>query len=209
MEIELRPLWVPLVPTPYGVNALCLELCNAFPDQALGFEGLVQWSVGAGATSPKDAKALLSRSKRDAAITAEAFGRASRVRDAIFRVFSAQAAQSVPDSGNLKTIESGLSAAFEHFRFEPSGTPCLWRWDDCGEDLESPLWSCLLSAAELLTSPLASRVRQCDGEDCEWLFLDLSHGRTRRWCDMQTCGNRAKARRYHSKKTSAPKATDA
>lgn len=59
----------------------------------------------------------------------------------------------------------------------------------------------LLSAAELLTSPLGSRVRECDSETCEWLFLDLSHGRTRRWCDMQTCGNRAKAKRYHTRKT--------
>lgn len=28
---------------------------------------------------------------------------------------------------------------------------------------------------------------------CSWLFLDVGRGKRRRWCDMSTCGNRAKA----------------
>jgi len=36
----------------------------------------------------------------------------------------------------------------------------------------------------------------CASNTCRWLFLDTSKNRTRRWCDMKICGNRAKARRY-------------
>src|ERR671930_579256 len=54
------------------------------------------------------------------------------------------------------------------------------------------------SAAELLTSGPLERVRECPGDDtCGWLFLDTSRNGSRRWCDMRTCGNRAKARRYY------------
>ena len=39
----------------------------------------------------------------------------------------------------------------------------------------------------------------CDGDGCAWLFIDTSKNRTRRWCDMAICGNRAKARRHYAK----------
>jgi predicted RNA-binding Zn ribbon-like protein len=29
--------------------------------------------------------------------------------------------------------------------------------------------------------------------------LDLSRGKTRRWCSMDDCGNRAKARRHYAR----------
>jgi predicted RNA-binding Zn ribbon-like protein len=47
-----------------------------------------------------------------------------------------------------------------------------------------------LAAAQLLTSPEAATVSACPGRDCGWLFLDR-RGR-RRWCSMDSCGNRAK-----------------
>jgi predicted RNA-binding Zn ribbon-like protein len=31
------------------------------------------------------------------------------------------------------------------------------------------------------------------------MFLDLSRNHSRRWCDMTSCGNRAKARRYYTR----------
>ena len=36
-------------------------------------------------------------------------------------------------------------------------------------------------------------------EGCSWLFLDMSKNRSRRWCDMKVCGNRAKARRFSAR----------
>ena len=41
------------------------------------------------------------------------------------------------------------------------------------------------------------RVKMCEGSNCGWLFVDESRGRNRRWCRMETCGNRAKARRHY------------
>jgi predicted RNA-binding Zn ribbon-like protein len=59
--------------------------------------------------------------------------------------------------------------------------------------------SVVRSIPRLLTSPEAGRVRQCESETCAWLFLDQSRSRSRRWCDMKVCGDRAKARRHYER----------
>ena len=54
------------------------------------------------------------------------------------------------------------------------------------------------------------RMRICDNETCRWLFYDESRAGRRRWCEMSSCGNRAKAARHRArlKALEAP-ATDA
>nr|WP_299505359.1 CGNR zinc finger domain-containing protein [uncultured Rhizobium sp.] len=59
------------------------------------------------------------------------------------------------------------------------------------------------SALRLLGEPAAERMKICG--NCGWLFLDRSKNKSRYWCDMAVCGNRAKAsRHYHRKKDAAP-----
>jgi predicted RNA-binding Zn ribbon-like protein len=43
------------------------------------------------------------------------------------------------------------------------------------------------------------RMKACPAEDCEWAFYDWSKNRSGTWCDMATCGNRAKARNYRGR----------
>jgi predicted RNA-binding Zn ribbon-like protein len=43
-------------------------------------------------------------------------------------------------------------------------------------------------------------VRRCDNPACVLLFLDTSKSRRRRWCDMTTCGNRAKAATHYARR---------
>jgi len=69
--------------------------------------------------------------------------------------------------------------------------------------LERINWLIVRSAADLLTSDKLHDVRACSAEDCRWLFLDISKNHSRRWCDMETCGNQAKARRHYRRKKSA------
>jgi predicted RNA-binding Zn ribbon-like protein len=52
--------------------------------------------------------------------------------------------------------------------------------------------------AALITSPLASRIRECGHEDCWLLFVDESRAGRRRWCSMETCGARTKMARYRT-----------
>ncbi|TMF35809.1 MAG: hypothetical protein E6I26_09495 [Chloroflexi bacterium] len=43
------------------------------------------------------------------------------------------------------------------------------------------------------------RIRICANDTCQWLFYDESRTGQRRWCNMATCGNRAKARRHRER----------
>lgn len=54
------------------------------------------------------------------------------------------------------------------------------------------------SALRLLALPEPERLKICG--HCGWLFLDRSKNRSRFWCDMAVCGNRAKAARHYKRK---------
>jgi predicted RNA-binding Zn ribbon-like protein len=66
-----------------------------------------------------------------------------------------------------------------------------------------PLGEALALLADALADALGdgdtSRFRICANDACRWVFEDTSRGGRRRWCDMQSCGNRAKVRRFRSR----------
>ena len=43
------------------------------------------------------------------------------------------------------------------------------------------------------------RMKACAADTCRWAFYDQSRNRSRQWCDMAVCGNRAKARNYRKR----------
>jgi predicted RNA-binding Zn ribbon-like protein len=65
------------------------------------------------------------------------------------------------------------------------------------------------SAAEALILDELSRVRRCADGRCARVFYDATKNGRRRWCDMATCGNRAKAARHRRKTGTREAGTDA
>ena len=96
-----------------------------------------------------------------------------------------------PSSGLAPRPSSGLA---------PLGDGFAWDWHEADGALELPIWIVARSASTLLVSQGLRRVRECAGEKCDWLFLDASRNRSRRWCDMAACGNRAKAQRNYARR---------
>ncbi|MFI7246204.1 CGNR zinc finger domain-containing protein [Streptomyces qinglanensis] len=56
---------------------------------------------------------------------------------------------------------------------------------------------------ELTLTGEAARLKRCSEHTCAWVFWDASKNRSRRWCSMRVCGNRAKARRHSAKQAGA------
>ncbi|MFS2176427.1 CGNR zinc finger domain-containing protein [Rhizobium pisi] len=54
------------------------------------------------------------------------------------------------------------------------------------------------SVLRLIAMPDPERMKICG--NCGWLFIDRSKNRSRAWCDMAVCGNRAKANRHYRRK---------
>ena len=110
-----------------------------------------------------------------------------------------------PAARDVRLLNAFLVAALRHRRLEyRRGTTFFWSWTD-GErnPFDSLSWPIVLAAAELLASDSRTQIHECADEGCGWLFLDTSRNRRRRWCTMESCGNRAKARRFYQRSREA------
>ena len=58
-------------------------------------------------------------------------------------------------------------------------------------------------AIELLGGADGANLKACEATPCSRLYLDGSRRRSRRWCDMRMCGNRAKASAYRQRTAGA------
>jgi predicted RNA-binding Zn ribbon-like protein len=187
-------------------GSLCLDFCNTVGgkrgviarENLHGYPEFMSWVEQAGlATGPGIERLGRLESKRpaEAAATLE---RALELREAIYRIFLAIAEAQRPRGTDLAVLNAELAQALGRRGVAASGhgDGFEWRWSDPSK-LDDPLGPVALSAAELLTDPKAAqRVRQCEGGNCGWLFLDHSKNHSRCWCDMRDCGNRAKVRRH-------------
>lgn len=191
-------------------GSLCLDFANTAdwhagdaPVELLtGYEVLLAWARAAGVIDGQRAQRLASEAARSPDATAATLRRAIMLREAVYRLFSRLAAGDEADLADLATINAELAHALPHRLVERTPDGVLgWGWRDDG--LDCLLWPVVLSAAELLTSDDLDRVRECDGHGCGWLFIDNSRNRSRRWCSMESCGNRAKARRHYQRSRDA------
>jgi len=121
---------------------------------------------------------------------------ARELRESFERIFAAVAdGQRVP-TAHLAVLNFWVKEASGHRQLGKEKDTFVWSWENSASGFDLFLWRIAQAAAELLTSPELSLVRRCDAANCRWLFLDRSKNHSRRWCDMQICGNREKARAY-------------
>lgn len=185
-------------------DALCLDLANTWggrpdptSDRLRSYEDLVRFSLQAGLIGDDEADALLAAANDEPTLTADILTEARELREAIYHVFSARAHDRAIAEEDVAALNRSLERALPRLRLRAGGGCCRWEWSAPAEALDRILWPMVRSAAELLTGADVERIGECDAPTCSWLFLDRSRNRRRRWCDMATCGNRAKARRYY------------
>ncbi|PQP86312.1 CGNR zinc finger domain-containing protein [Paenibacillus sp. AR247] len=66
--------------------------------------------------------------------------------------------------------------------------------------VQGVLYPIVRSLFETLASVSSDRIRICEHDDCILHFVDTSKSGKRRWCSMETCGNRHKAAEFYAKK---------
>lgn len=129
---------------------------------------------------------------------------ARQLREAMAATLYSAVDGHAPAASYIRALEQYFLAAGRHRQLrwlqssESSGESCgaRWVWGRFESDAELPVWMLAQAASELMTSKELEKLRACGSETCRWLFLDTSKNHTRRWCDMKTCGNRMKARRF-------------
>ncbi len=186
---------------------LCLDYANtlswrgrAEPVEKLhGLDDLLDWAGASGGASAGAARDIAAWSRARPKKAAEIFAEAIAVREAIFRIFSAMAAGQGARDRDLAALMKSLTEAPVRSRLVRSGDGFAWRIGQlrpCMPDLLAPV---LWSAGDLLIAAERRLVRRCANAQCLWLFIDRSKNATRRWCDMASCGNRAKAQRHYQR----------
>jgi predicted RNA-binding Zn ribbon-like protein len=142
---------------------------------------------------------LLRKSKEKPSEAQGVLEKAREIRENIYRMLSDTAQGRPIRTTDLKGFNKALASMLSHSRLAPYEGGLRWDWDSRPDELDSVIWPVVKSAVDLMTSEATKRVGQCADERCGWLFWDLSRNRSRRWCDMKDCGNRAKVRRFYAK----------
>jgi len=188
---------------------ICLEFTNTMrwhaserPDETIrSYADLVAWARAAGVASDRSARRLLSRAKKHPADADLALARAISLREAIYRIFVALMNDTLAQRTDLDELNGAISRLTGGVRLVQAREGFAWEWRVDDDALDSFLWPIALSAVELLLSEDRHWVGQCaDDRGCGWLFLDTSKNHSRRWCDMNDCGNRAKQRRLQERR---------
>ena len=186
-------------------GALCLAFANsgvprrddrrrdskAPPSMALkSYPELVTWVQRMGAlgraAGERLRRAAAERPRDAAAVRADA----AALRAATVRIFTAAALGKEPRPEDLAVVNGHLRLR----RAVRMADGFDWDWAGAEEPLDRPLWAIAQSAVDLLVSDDLANVDQCAAKGCFQLFVRRS--RRRKWCDMSTCGNRQKGRRY-------------
>jgi len=186
---------------------LCLDFANTLDNRLSGrpieqlrtYGDLLDFSQQSGSLQADVLAALPAEARLRPAEAASALQRAVVLREALHRLFLAIASGNSPAPDDLTLLNRALADALSHAGLAPRGDGYVWSWTGADRSLDAPLWPVVRSAADLLTTPSLATLRVCASERCAWLFVDTSRNGSRRWCDMRTCGNRAKARRHHAR----------
>ncbi|PYQ17013.1 MAG: hypothetical protein DMF80_02500 [Acidobacteria bacterium] len=189
-----------------SAGRLCLDFANTLSNRRMepkerlqSYEDLVAWARQTGLVDPVAASDLLREATRRPAEAQAVLERARALREALFVLFSAAAAERTLPGGALAALNAALPAALAHRRLGQAASGLAWSWEPAGGAFDSLLWPIVHSAADLLASDERRALRECAAGTCAWLFLDHSRNHSRRWCDMKVCGNRVKARRHYER----------
>jgi len=190
---------------------LCLDFANTVDDRTeihpqellTSFRDLVSWSQQAQVLTEQEAQQVLKKAAKHPSEATEVLKRAVEVREVIFRIFKAVAEDKSPEDDDLVTLSATVADSQKHARIVPGTNGFRWDWAGKPNDLDCMLWPVVRSAVDFLTADDLDTVRVCASDSCDWLFIDTSKNHSRRWCNMKSCGNREKARRFYTRKKSA------
>jgi predicted RNA-binding Zn ribbon-like protein len=164
------------------------------------YADLVRWAEEGGAIPAADARLLKRHAAQEPERAARELAAAVRLRSVLHEVFDAIARGEEPDLGAFNRAaqpalrDLAIVPVAGAYRLQPERDR-----HDLGRIAALVAWD----AAQLLASDRVHKIGCCANDTCGWLFVDESRRHNRRWCSMEDCGSRAKAREYYRRKREA------
>jgi predicted RNA-binding Zn ribbon-like protein len=131
-------------------------------------------------------------------LAARELTRVRALRDALREVAQSVAEQRGPRPGALDSVNRALHAR-QVIELVPSSDGISVDHRHVGDPIDDALARLAEPLVRELTSGHPERIKICDDNTCRFVFYDTSRTGRRRWCDMATCGNRAKAARHRAR----------
>jgi predicted RNA-binding Zn ribbon-like protein len=172
---------------------------NGFPVEKLpSLETALAWFVNHGVIHHEGADRVRAKVASQPVAAAKDLDRVHTVRDALREVAEAIVERRAPRTGSLQTVNRALHAR-QVIELIPASDGVSVDHRHIGDPVDDALARLAEPLVTELTSGHPERIRICASDTCQWVFYDASRTSRRRWCDMATCGNRAKAARYRAR----------
>lgn len=174
-------------------------------DLLADYDALTRWAESARVIDSLTAEQLRARAARRPAEAKRALQSARRLRRVLQLAFSAMASTLASDDHCANVAQAtgalnpALRRALEHMQLDTQSGRVLLSWKGICERLDCIEWPVVWAAVQLLASDESGQIRTCAAANCGWMYVDRSRNGLRRWCQMETCGSRAKARRRYAR----------
>ena len=164
------------------------------------FETFVQWLEAANVVDPERAAGLRRRAQQQPSGAAAALVDARRVRASLRGLAERGNTTEKTRVDTLSEINRVLGRSAGTRRLEPKDDGTFARsFVPVGDAFAGLMIPVVESAADALVIGELARIRRCADNRCPRVFYDGTKNGRRRWCDMSTCGNRAKAARHRTR----------
>ena len=194
---EAQPLWLTFVNTDDLRRTDSGRLAS---DVLLDFDAFMDWLGATGALDAERAAGIRRRAFQQPAGAAAALVDARRVRAALRALAERGASHGRARDDALAEINRVLGRSAGTRRVERREDGSYARtFVTVGDAFAGLMVPIVDSAADTLVTGALDRVRRCADGRCPRVFLDTTKNGRRRWCDMATCGNRAKAQRHRDR----------
>jgi predicted RNA-binding Zn ribbon-like protein len=184
-------LWLDFVNTDTGARGT---------DALHDFDRFVRWLEAAHVLDAERASSMQRRAMQQPAGALAVLGDARRVRAVLRTLAERGIAMADARFEALSEINRvlGRSAGTRRVELRDDGNYAR-AFVPVGDAFAGLLIPVVESAADALILSELARVRRCADPRCGRVFQDETKNGRRRWCDMATCGNRAKAARHRMK----------
>jgi predicted RNA-binding Zn ribbon-like protein len=172
-----------------------IELEDGFlDDHFISFGDAAEWLLDRGVVHRWRAAA----NRPTGAAADEALARIRSVRGALREVSDAVVHGRPADPAALAEVNRALQAR-ERIELVPAADGVSVGHSHVGDPIDDALARLAEPLVDQIQAGNADRVRICANDTCRWIFYDESRAGRRRWCDMASCGNRAKAARHRAR----------
>jgi predicted RNA-binding Zn ribbon-like protein len=144
-------------------------------------------------------EAELDRNEADPGAGERTLARIRQVRSAMRELTDAAVERRTPAQRDLDEINRSLRTPYTYYLVPARDGVSLDHRHE-GDPVAGALARLTESVASEVSRGHPEQLRICANDDCRWVFHDTSPTGRRKWCDMATCGNRAKVARHREKR---------